>query len=98
MTTYDHDYDPEGLAEVRAEVRAELAAKQAKDDRENGVYRKYEVRRVDDPSGKHDDCWYFVLDPKHDRHARVALAAYAESVRRDYPHLSDDLRAMVCEA
>lgn len=86
---------PEDLAAIRAQIHADLDAKQAEYDRENGVYRKYDVRRVDDPKGKHDACWYFVLDPKHDRHARVALAAYAEAVRLDYPQLSDDLRAVV---
>lgn len=35
--------------------------------------------------------WVFVLKPKKDYHARVALAAYAESVRHWNSKLADDL-------
>lgn len=37
------------------------------------------------------DDFYFVLKPSHDQHARVALAAYAESVRPSDPRLAQDL-------
>lgn len=40
-----------------------------------------------DPKAK-----YFVLRYDQDPHARVALAAYAESVQRDNPLLADDVR------
>ena len=48
-----------------------------------GLVRKYDVKRVDDPAGKHDDCRYFVLDPRHDAVARSALWHYATGVRLD---------------
>lgn len=47
---------------------------------EHGLHRKYDVRRLNDPEGKHDDCRYFVLDPQHDPIARDALALYADRV------------------
>lgn len=61
-------------------------------DTERGLYHKYDVRRVNDPEGKHDECWYFVLDPHHDEHARNALAAYIDSCEDEYPGLASDLR------
>ena len=36
----------------------------------------------------------FVLKPDSDRHARIALAAYSESCREEFPNLSKDLRAI----
>lgn len=51
------------------------------DEQDHGVIQKYTVRRRHDPSGKHDDCWFFVLDIKHDPLAREALAAYAVAAR-----------------
>lgn len=35
--------------------------------------------------------FYFVLRPETDEHARVALAAYAQSCLGKFPRLSDDL-------
>lgn len=62
-------------------------------DRTRGLYRKYSVQRLRDPEGKHDNCWYFVLDPTHDPIARVALNAYAdEAGRRGFHALATDLR------
>jgi hypothetical protein len=61
------------------------------DDSTRGLYSKYQVERLSDPEGKHEDCWYFVLDPAHDPHALVALRAYAESARTEYPTLAADL-------
>lgn len=43
-----------------------------------GLQSPYLVRRLDDQTGKHVDCRYFVLDPLHDPIARQALAAYAD--------------------
>lgn len=41
---------------------------------------KYRVHRNDgDPTGKHEHCRYFVLDPEHDEHARTAIRAYADT-------------------
>ena len=48
----------------------------------DGLHMKYSVDRLNDEAGKHDDCEYFVLDPKHDPHARIALAAYIGCVMR----------------
>lgn len=57
-----------------------------------GLQHRYDVRKVNDPEGKHDHCRYFVLDPQHDPIARVALRTYAEEARRDgYVELADDL-------
>lgn len=64
-------------------------------DTERGVYKKYDVKRRNDPDGKHDECSYFVLDLHHDVHARNALAAYADSCEDDYPDLASDLRRML---
>lgn len=37
---------------------------------------RYDVKKVNDPTGKHDECPYFVLDIRHDEAARFALRAY----------------------
>lgn len=71
-------------------------------DPNRGIYHKFTVTRTDGtsaPGGKHDACFYFVLDLDHDPHAKAALAAYAESCRADYPLLAKDLDGMVkgCE-
>lgn len=60
-------------------------------DTGRGLYRKYDVRRLNDPEGKHTQCNYFVLDLDHDPYAKVALRAYAVSCRQKFPQLSDDL-------
>lgn len=63
-------------------------------DRELGLYHKFDVKRTDgssEPGGKHEKCWNFVLDINHDVHARAALKAYAESCKKDFPLLSADL-------
>ncbi len=39
----------------------------------------------------------FVLKPGTDKHARVAIAAYAESVRYDKPELSHELRQIISD-
>lgn len=64
-------------------------------NRAQGVYRKFDVRRVDgssEPGGKHHGCEYFVLDVTHDPHARAALAAYAAAVEATHPTLAADMR------
>lgn len=43
-----------------------------------GVERRYLVRKLNDPQGKHAECRFFVLDPLHDPIARPALAVYAD--------------------
>ena len=42
-----------------------------------------------------DDGMLFVLRPANDRHAQVALAAYAESCRDEMPQLSADVLDML---
>lgn len=66
------------------------------DDRAVGLYAKYRVKRLDGSTnvgGKHEHCQYFVLDLQHDRFAAVALRAYAESCREEFPFLACDLLA-----
>jgi len=41
-----------------------------------GLERRYKVERLNDPTGKHNACWFFVLDPRHDPYAREALRHY----------------------
>jgi hypothetical protein len=64
-------------------------------DAKRGLYRKYSVKRLGDTTHKHDGCWFFVLDPKHDRHAGAALKAYAKSCKRSYPVLAEELMGMI---
>ena len=66
-------------------------------DMERGLYGKYLVDRLNDEEGKHDDCFFFVLDPEHDRHALVALIAYIESCKLDYPLLAKDLKGKLMD-
>lgn len=61
-------------------------------DTERGLYRKYRVERLSDPTGKHADCDYYVLDLVHDRFARAALRAYADACEAEFPALAADLR------
>ena len=62
-------------------------------DQERGFYQKYHVQRLDDPTGKHDECKYFVLDLTHghDPFVAPALRAYAMACRVEYPLLFEDL-------
>lgn len=63
------------------------------DDRERGLYRKFRVERLSDPTGKHRDCTYFVLDEAHDKYASAALRAYADACEAEFGQLARDLRA-----
>lgn len=60
-------------------------------DTERGLYRKYDVRRLNDPSGKHVDCEYYVLDLMHDKYSADALEAYCRACTKEFPSLSIDL-------
>jgi hypothetical protein len=60
-------------------------------DRDRGLYGKYHIIRLGDEIGKHAECDYFVLDLVHDKHARMALSAYAVSCADEFPFLSRDL-------
>ena len=63
-------------------------------DKTKGLYGKFIVQRADGSDqhgGKHHGCEYFVLDLSHDKHAYMALRAYANSCREEYPLLAADL-------
>lgn len=65
-------------------------------EKDRGLYRKYEVRRVEDPAGKHEQCFYYVLDLVHDPIALEALSVYARIAREHgYESLADDLDNVV---
>lgn len=55
------------------------------------LHQKYVVTRLHDETGKHDLCEFFVLDLGHDKHAQVALRAYAESVNAEDPGFAAEL-------
>lgn len=66
-------------------------------DKARGLYDKFIVTRTDgtsEPGRKHDACQYFVLDATHDAFADVALQAYGNACRREYPLLADDITAL----
>lgn len=66
-----------------------------KTNREQGLFRKFDVRRTDGrdaPGGDRAGAEYFVLDVTHDPHALRALAAYADAVEFTHPDLARDLR------
>jgi hypothetical protein len=59
-----------------------------------GLFRKFDVKRLDGsdaPGGKHNNCFNFVLDVDHDKHAPAAMRAYAASCRADHPLLAQDI-------
>lgn len=61
-------------------------------DYNRGIYGKYYVERLNDPTGKHDNCRYFTLDPQHDSIAQYALAAYAEKANQfGHTELANDI-------
>lgn len=60
-----------------------------------GLYAKYDVRRLNDDEGKHINCMYFILDLDHDEHAAGALLAYANLVESDNPTLAVQLREVI---
>lgn len=61
------------------------------DDKNRGVYRKWEVKRVNDPDKKHDDCFLHVLDLDHDPFAVPALNSYIDACEHEYGPLAFDL-------
>jgi len=60
-------------------------------DKYRGLYTKFHVERLDDPTGKHKGCRYFVLDLNHDKFAIPALQAYIGACINEYPELAHDL-------
>lgn len=69
----------------------------ATSDQERGIYGKYRVERIGGTPGKHDQCFYYVLDLDHDVFALPALRAYAEACRDEYPALAADLDRLTGE-
>lgn len=63
-------------------------------DRDRGLYRKYQVQKVTRDGELVDPGPVFVLAYTRDPHARVALAAYADSCAADFPPLAADLRRL----
>lgn len=70
------------------------------DDRQRGLYRKYELHRVNEDGTHRFQVFdpFFVLRYTTDPHAAVALKAYADSCEHDYPALAADLRAALARA
>lgn len=67
---------------------------QAEADRaggERGLEARYRVEKINDPTGKHAHCRYFVLDPQHDPLALDALDYYALLATEKFPALANDL-------
>lgn len=70
------------------------------EDKRNRLQQKYYVERIDErdrADGDRSDSKYFVLDYVHDRYSIPALEAYAQACYRDYPNLSEEIRALVQE-
>lgn len=68
-------------------------------EKQAGILPKYDVARLNDADGKHDDCRYFVLDPQHDPIAVDALRMYAKVAREaGYIALAGDLEAWLIAA
>ncbi|HDZ14858.1 MAG TPA: hypothetical protein ENH60_08175 [Pricia sp.] len=63
-----------------------------------GLYGKYRVEKISDPTGKHNDCFFFVLDITHDLLARTALATYAILCKEVDEQLADDLTYAIQKA
>ena len=84
------------MSEIHMVKQALPERDQAVPVEQQGVFRKFDVRRVDgsdQPGGKHHGCEYFVLDVDHDPHAKASLAAYAQSCRLTHPDLSADMKS-----
>lgn len=63
-----------------------------------GLYHKFITKRVDGtdaPGGKHDKCFYSVIDATHDPHAKPTLLAYAKACKKSLPVLSFELEEMI---
>lgn len=86
-------YDP--CPNCVTEQEAKNVATAAKpEDRHHGAYKRYDVKRLGDPEGKHASCEHFVLDLDHDPYASKALEAYATACSSENPALAADIRKM----
>ena len=62
------------------------------------LHPKFMVKRMDpEAQARHRTCKTFVLEPRHDHHARVSLVAYANSVKFENPNLYHDLMKMLVD-
>ena len=64
------------------------------DDKERGLYRKFDVKRTDGksaPGQKHERCRYFVLDLDHDEFAYQSMATYRDQCKAKFPALAEDI-------
>ncbi|MBN1628837.1 MAG: hypothetical protein JW990_03665 [Thermoleophilia bacterium] len=69
-------------------------------DKRNKLRQKYYVDRIDErdrAGGDRVDSKYFVLDYVHDPYSIPALEAYALACYKDFPNLSEELRALVAK-
>jgi hypothetical protein len=66
-------------------------------DEKRGLYNKYHVERLNDTTGKHKDCEYYVLDLKHDKFSLPALTAYHDACIAEFPELAKDLREKISQ-
>lgn len=57
---------------------------------DKGIYPKYTVFKYGTFDPVRD--FVFVLKPMTDPHARLAMAVYAESVKKDKPKLSEEMK------
>ena len=80
------------LAKARELLEPSAAPEAPDPDEKRGLYRKYRVERVSDPTGKHAGCEYYVLDWKHDPYAIPAALAYADACVAKFPVLAESLR------
>ncbi len=86
--------DPVDADSVHAALEAVRRSPQGEDH--EGLYRKYEVRRVDGQSVDGQEFFVLRVDPaSEDSHAIAALEAYARSCWRDKPDLAQDLGRVV---
>jgi hypothetical protein len=83
----------EGLRELRLKVRDLVQGPTLDGSEKPGLFRKYRVVRLTDPTGRHVDCDYFVIDRVHDKYAPIALRAYALACAAELPELARDLLA-----
>lgn len=70
------------------------------EDKRNKLQQKYYVERIDErdrAGGDRADSKYFVLDYIHDPYSIPALEAYALACFKDYPNLSEEIRALVTQ-
>ena len=66
-------------------------------DSKRGLYGKYYVERMQDPTHKHEGCFYYVLDTTHDKFSIPALTAYADACESEFPYLAEDIRKLIEE-